>query len=102
MQKLIVRFAGIVSKDPAVDNVIAFTGGQGGTSNAGRMFVSLKPLKDRKLSADLVIGACASKLGGIPGASLFLQAVQDLRIGGRPTPSQYQYSIQSRESERVE
>ena len=87
------QFADTVSQDPAVDNVIAFTGG--GTANTGRMFVALKPLKERKLSADQIIGRLRGKLSRIPGATLFLQAVQDVRVGGRQSNAQYQYTLQS-------
>jgi multidrug efflux pump len=94
MGHLLTRFAQTVSEDPAVEGLIAFTGGQGGTSNAGRMFLSLKPLEERKLSADQVIARLRGKLAGIPGGTLFLQAVQDLRIGGRSSSSQYQFTLQ--------
>ena len=94
MSKLLTQFAQIVKEDPAVDNVIAFTGG-GGTANTGRMFVSLKPLRERKLSADRIIGRLRVKLSQIPGATLFLQAVQDVRVGGRPSNAQYQYALRS-------
>src|SRR5256712_5167900 len=87
------QFADTVSQDPAVDNVIAFTGG--GTANTGRMFVALKPLKERKLSADQIIGRLRGKLSRIPGATLFLQAVQDVRVGGPQSNAQYQYTLPS-------
>jgi multidrug efflux pump len=93
MQKLLVQFAEITSSDPAVDNVVGFTGG-GGAANRGNMFVALKPLSERKLSADRVIGRLRGKLAAIPGATLYLQAVQDLRIGGRASNAQYQYTLQ--------
>jgi len=96
MSKLLTQFASIVSADEAVDSVIAFTGGSGnssGAANAGRMFVQLKPLEDRGLSADEVIGRIRGKASRIPGASLFLQAVQDLRVGGRASSAQYQYTL---------
>ncbi|HYR88222.1 MAG TPA: multidrug efflux RND transporter permease subunit [Terriglobia bacterium] len=96
MSALVMKFADLVSKDSAVDNVIAFTGG-GGTANTGRMFVSLKPLNERNLSADQIIARLRSKLSHIPVATLFLQAVQDVRVGGRATNAQFQYTIQSEE-----
>jgi len=82
-----------VRKDPAVLNVTAFTGG--GTRNSGSMFIALKPLSERKLSADQVIGRLRGKLAHVPGATLFLQAVQDIRVGGRQSDAQYQYTLQS-------
>lgn len=85
MERLLGRLASTVSADPAVDTVIAMTGGSAGTSNAGRMFAVLKPLEERKMSADEVIGRLRGELVKIPGGSLYLQAVQDLRIGGRAT-----------------
>ena len=90
----LMQFAETVKDDPAVDNVIAFAGG-GGTANTARMFVSLKPLSERKLSADRIIADLRGKLSRIPGATLFLQAVQDVRVGGRTSNAQYQYSLQS-------
>jgi multidrug efflux pump len=87
------EFAATVGEDPAVDDVIAFTGG-GGTANTGRMFVALKPLSERKLSADQIIGRLRRKLSRISGATLYLQAVQDVRVGGRATNAQYQYTLQ--------
>ena len=94
MERLLGRLASTVSADPAVDTVIAMTGGSAGTSNAGRMFAVLKPLEERKMSADEVIGRLRGELVKIPGGSLYLQAVQDLRIGGRATGAQYQYTLQ--------
>ena len=96
MVRLLKQFAAAVSEDPAVVSVTAFTGGSrdsGGATNSGRMFVALKPLHERKLRADDVIGRIRSKVSKIPGANLYLQAVQDLRIGGRASSSQYQYTL---------
>jgi multidrug efflux pump len=89
----------IVGKDPAVANVVGFTGGGGGTAtNSGRMFVALKPLGggagDRKDTADQIIARLRPKLARIPGATLYLQASQDLRAGGRLGNAQYQYTLQ--------
>jgi multidrug efflux pump len=94
MSRKLIQFADTVGDDSAVENVIAFTGG-GGTTNTGRMFVSLKPLSERKVSVDQVIARLRRKLSQIPGATLYLQAVQDVRIGGRLTNAQYQYTLQS-------
>jgi multidrug efflux pump len=89
------EFARIVAADPAVANVVVFTGGNQNTTNTARMFLGLKPLRERKVSADEIIGRLRPKTGHVPGATLFLQTVQDLRIGGRPTSTQYQYTLQS-------
>ena len=94
MQSATARFVNIIKNDPAVQNVIAFTGG-GGAANSGFVYLALKPLEERKLRADQVIARLRPKLNSVPGASLFLQAGQDLRIGGRQSSAQYQYTIQS-------
>ena len=93
MARLLEMFAAAVSEDPAVSGVTASIGGMGGATNSGRMFVSLKPLHERKLSADKVIARIRAKASKIPGATLLLQAVQDLRIGGRASSAQFQYSL---------
>jgi multidrug efflux pump len=88
----------VVKSDPAVQNAIAFTGGGGGggASNTGNMFVSLKPLAQRNyVSASDVINRLRPSLNRLPGASTFLQASQDLRIGGRGSNALYQYTIQA-------
>jgi multidrug efflux pump len=86
----------IVQADPAVDAVVAFTGGGGGTStNTGRCFISLKPVGQRTATADQVIARLRPKLSAIPGAILYLQAVQDVKVGGRMSSAEYQYTIQS-------
>jgi multidrug efflux pump len=96
MQHKIQRLAVIAKQDPGVDTVLTFTGGGGGTTtNTGRVFIALKPLAERKVSADQIINRLRPKLAVVPGATLYLQAVQDVRIGGRQSAAQYQYSIQS-------
>jgi multidrug efflux pump len=96
MKQRMTRFADIVKADPAVADVVAFTGSGGGTTtNTGRMFIALKPLEERKVSADMVIGRLRRQLASLEGASLFLQSTQDLRVGGRGGNAQYQYTIQS-------
>ena len=87
-------FSDVVLQDPAVDTVTAFAGGGNGGSTA-RLFAQLKPLNERKLSADQVIARIRSKAGKIPGAALFLQSVQDLSVGGRFGGAQYQYTLQA-------
>jgi multidrug efflux pump len=86
-------FMRIVEKDPAVDNVVSFTGGGRG-GNTANMFVSLKPLSERKASAQEIIARLRPKTAHIPGAQLFLSAVQDVRVGGRQSNSDYQYTLQ--------
>jgi multidrug efflux pump len=96
MQQKIARLAAIVKQDPGVDTVMIFTGGGGGTTtNTGRVFIALRPLAERKVSADQIINRLRPKLAVVPGATLYLQAVQDVRIGGRQSAAQYQYTIQS-------
>ncbi|AXT46237.1 multidrug efflux RND transporter permease subunit [Chromobacterium rhizoryzae] len=92
MQQKLQRFITVVSRDPAVDTVLGFTGG--GQRNSANMFVSLKPLSQRKESSDQVIARLRKTLAREPGAQLFLQAVQDIRIGGRASNAQYQYTLQ--------
>ncbi|HEV3023146.1 MAG TPA: efflux RND transporter permease subunit, partial [Pirellulales bacterium] len=91
---LLRQFSAAVGDDPAVDMPTAFTGGQGGgATNAARMFTSLVPLDERRMSADEVVARLRGATSKIPGATLYLQAVQDLRIGGRASSAQYQYTI---------
>ncbi len=88
----------VVASDPDVDRFVSFTGGNGpggGTTNTGTFFIGLKPKSQRHASADAVIGRLRKKLGRIHGITLFLQAVQDVRVGGRFSRTQYQYTLQS-------
>jgi multidrug efflux pump len=93
MRQKLTAFVSIVKDDPAVESVVGFTGG--GQTNAGFVFVALKPLAERKMSADQVIGRLRGKLAQVAGASLFLQPVQDIRVGGRASAAQYQYTLQA-------
>ena len=93
MRQKLQQFVSIIGKDPAVDTVVGFTGG--GQTNGGFVFMSLKPLSERKISADLVIRRLRGELAEVPGATLFLQAVQDIRVGGRAANAQYQFSLQA-------
>ncbi|HEX4166500.1 MAG TPA: efflux RND transporter permease subunit [Bryobacteraceae bacterium] len=96
MQKKITQLAAIVQKDPAVSTIQAFSGGGGGTTtNTGRCFLALKPLPERGVTADQIITRLRPKLNSVPGITLFLQAAQDVRVGGRQTAAQYQYTLQS-------
>ena len=97
MTKLQEQVANIVLADPAVATLGSFIGSaQGsGTVNNGRMFISLKPLKQRKVRVDAVISRLRAKLGNVPGITLFLQPIQDIRVGGRLGKAQFQYALQS-------
>ena len=99
MDKTLLQMVNIVAADPAVDTVNGFTGGGGGggggasTLNQGRMFVSLKPLAERKITVDYIMQRLRPKLARIPGATLYLQASQDLRVGGRNSAALYQFTM---------
>jgi multidrug efflux pump len=87
----------IVQQDPAVETVVGFTGansGFGGSSNSGSVIVALKSIEQRP-PIDQVIARLRPKLAQVPGGSLFLNAVQDIRAGGRQSGAQYQYTLQS-------
>jgi len=94
MNDSLQKIGAVIKKDPAVDNVIAFIGG-GGATNTGFIYVTLKPLANRTASASQVINRLRPQLNRLPVASTFLQAVQDLRIGGRSANAMYQYTIQT-------
>ncbi len=91
MDKIMLPMIDIVAADPAVDTVNGFTGS--GTFNTARLFISLKPLAERKISADRIIARLRPKLAKVPGATLYLQAAQDLRVGGRQSNAQYQFTL---------
>lgn len=93
MDAKMIAFEKIVQADPAIDTVTAFTGG--GSENTARMFAQLKPIGVRKVTADQVIARLRRKLAVIPGATLYLQSVQDVNVGGRMSNAQYQYTLQS-------
>ncbi|CAN5830656.1 efflux RND transporter permease subunit [soil metagenome] len=93
MRRKFRQFVQIVREDPAIESVAGFTGGF--STNSGFMFATLKPLAERKMSADQVIARLRPKLSQVPGAQLFLQSVQDIRVGGRQGNSQYQYTLQA-------
>jgi len=98
MSQKLIQFMNLVKADPAVDSVVGFTGGGsqgGGQTNSGFVFISLKPKAERKLSSDQVIARLRPKLNQVAGARLFLQAVQDIRTGGRQSNAQYQYTLQA-------
>jgi multidrug efflux pump len=95
MRAKLAAFVDIVKSDPAVDNVVAFTGG--GQRNRGSMFIALKPLAQRGVSAAQVIARLRVKLAQEPGAQLFLNPVQDIRVGGRLSDATYQFTLQADE-----
>jgi multidrug efflux pump len=94
MQKAALRVNDSIKTDPAVSSVVTFVGGSGAT-NSGFVYVALKPLEERNVSSSQLINRIRPKLVGVPGAMTFLQAGQDVRIGGRQSNAQYQYTIQS-------
>ena len=93
MRQKLAGFIDILRADPAVDNVVGFTGGQ--QRNTGMMFVALKPLSERKETADQIIARLRIKLAKEPGANLFLNPVQDIRVGGRASNAAYQFTLQA-------
>jgi multidrug efflux pump len=93
MQQKLAQFVTIIKHDPAVETVVGFTGG--GQANSGFVFASLTPMDERKISADGVITRLRREMAVVPGATLFLQAVQDIRVGGRASNAQYQYTLQA-------
>jgi multidrug efflux pump len=93
MRPKLAEFIEIVRQDPAVETVMGFTGG--GQRNTAFMFVSLKPLSERKISAEQVIARLRVQLAHVPGANLFLNAFQDIRVGGRSANAQYQFTLQA-------
>jgi len=92
MRPKLAAYIDIIRTDPAVASVTGFTGGS--QRNTGQIFISLKPLEERKVSADDVINRLRSRLADVPGSALFLQASQDIRAGGRQANAQYQYTLQ--------
>ena len=99
MEQKLSRFVNIIRHDPAVENIVGFTGG--GQTNSGFVFVTLKPLSERKISVMQVIGRLRPKLNQVAGARLFLQAVQDIWVGGRQSNAQYQYTLQGDDTKEI-
>ncbi len=93
MQDKLKQFIDIVMSDPAVKSLAADTGG--GAENTGRLEIELKPVDERKASVYEVIDRLRPRLAAVPGATLFLQANQDITVGGRLAGSQYQYTLSS-------
>ena len=101
MQRKLAQFVDTVMRDPDIDSANGFVGG--GSANSGRMFISLKPRGDRKdgATADQIIARLRGKLAHVPGATLVLQPVQDVRVGGRPSAAQYQYTLRGDNSDEL-
>jgi len=93
MEARVKAFMAIVQADPAVANVNGFTGG--GQRNSAFMYITLKPLAERKVPAAAVVARLRGRLSHEPGANLFMVPVQDIRIGGRASNSEYQYTLQA-------
>jgi len=90
LDKILLRMIDIVNADPGVADAVGSTGG----ANTARMFVSLKPLNDRKATAQQIITRLRPKFAKVPGATTILQAAQDVRIGGRQSSAEYQFTMQ--------
>ncbi|HEX4767845.1 MAG TPA: multidrug efflux RND transporter permease subunit [Lichenihabitans sp.] len=93
MERKAEALSAIVQKDPGVATVAMALGGQGALNNA-RMFVTLKPREDRDASAQQIIARLRPQLDTVKGAKLFLQAAQDVRVGGRISRTEFQYTLQ--------
>lgn len=91
MEKKLYQLVNIVKHDPAVESVVGFVGGS--VTNTGSMYMTLKPIEIRKISADEVINRLRRKLAVVTGATLYMQSAQDLRIGGRQGNAQFQYTL---------
>jgi len=92
MREKLKTLQDIVQTDPAIENVIGFTGGR--ETNSGQSIMALKPKADRNITADEVIDRLRHKLSQVPGVRLYLQSMQDFRMGGRSSNAQYQYTLQ--------
>ncbi len=99
MEKKLGQFVDIIRHDPAVDNIVAFTGG--GQTNSGFVFAVLKPLSQRSASVTQVMARLRPKLNRVAGARLFLQAAEDIRVGGRQSNAQYQYTLHGDNTEDI-
>ncbi len=97
MERLMTEFVAIVQLDPSIESVTAFVG----SGNTGRLFTSLKPNNQRKDTVDQIIARLRGKTSHIVGGTLYMQPVQDLRLGGRPSSTQYQYTLQGDEAREL-
>jgi multidrug efflux pump len=94
MQRILADDVQKLRRDPAIDSIVALRGG-GSTSNRAQVFMSLKPLAERRITADAIIARLRPAFASDPRANVFLQAAQDIRVGGRQANAQYQYTLQS-------
>ncbi len=102
MRQLHREVLDIVLADPAVETVASFVSGSGNSIvNNGRMFITLKPFEQRRVTAEQVINRLRRKMAVLPGIRLFLQAVQDIRVGGRMSKAQFQYALQSTDLDQL-
>ncbi|HUB79775.1 MAG TPA: efflux RND transporter permease subunit [Bryobacteraceae bacterium] len=101
MRDAVQQSVSIIKQDPAVQNVMGFTGGRGAV-NGGFIYMALKPLDERKVSAAQIIERLRPKLARVEGAATFLQPVQDIRIGGRQSSAQYQYTLQTETTDQLQ
>jgi HAE1 family hydrophobic/amphiphilic exporter-1 len=103
MSKITNQFADIIGKDPAVKEVIAFAGATGGNAseNTARIMIQLKDFSDRDVSAQEVIQRLRPKVAQVQGAKFFLQAAQDVTVGGRLTQTEYQYTLSDTDTEEL-
>ncbi|MBR7070542.1 MAG: multidrug efflux RND transporter permease subunit [Oxalobacter sp.] len=99
MEKKMLHFVDKIQEDPAVDKVAGYT--SNAQTNSAHMFLSLKPKSERKESSDQVMARLRGKLSSEPGATMFLQAVQDIRMGGRPANAQFQFTLMSDDLEEL-
>ena len=88
------ELSSIVQADPAVDSIAMFIGGGGTALNSGRMYITLKPHNERDVDAQQIIARLRPKLAKVEGAQLYLQASQDVRLGGRATRTQFEFTLQ--------
>jgi len=97
------RFADIISADPAVSGVVGFAGATGGnaTESTARLFIQLKPLSERSASAQQVIQRLRPKVAQVEGAKFFMQAGQDITVGGRLSKTEYQYTLTDTDTEEL-
>jgi HAE1 family hydrophobic/amphiphilic exporter-1 len=94
MQEKQVELSDIVMHDPAVASVAMAIGGNGRAGNNGSLYITLKPRDERDVTAQQIIARLRPKLAKVEGARLYMQAAQDVRLGGRPTRTQFEFTLQ--------